>query len=246
MNQIRIDPTAAFGLAGLPKEYETLLATTGISKEDAMANKEDVIGVLQFHMAGLPKMQTNKEIQKKLNKAIDFRNDDPRKYYDLGVRLGQGAGGIVYEAIDKRTRTKVALKQAIVEDFEEIKNEIATQTLSKHQNVVEFLETFNYNNDIWIVIELMNGGALTKLVGKQVLWKEENIAWVLKESLQGLENLHSNHRIHRDIKSDNILYDLSGRIKLADFGFAASLTKEAATRTSIVGYILSNFFSYFI
>ena len=58
MDQIQIDPTAALGLAGLPPEYEALLGNSGISKNEAMQNKEEVLGVLQFHMEGLPPMAT--------------------------------------------------------------------------------------------------------------------------------------------------------------------------------------------
>lgn len=58
LNEIRIDATTAFGLAGLPQEYETLLGSSGITKDEAMANKEEVLGVLQFHMGGLAPLPT--------------------------------------------------------------------------------------------------------------------------------------------------------------------------------------------
>jgi serine/threonine protein kinase len=53
--------------------------------------------------------------------------------------------------------------------------------------------------------------------------------------LQALTYIHSNNQIHRDIKSDNILLTLDGKVKLADFGYAVQLTLERSTRTSIVG-----------
>lgn len=76
---------------------------------------------------------------------------------------------------------------------------------------------------------------MTSICGVGVQWDEEAIAYVLREALKGLENLHSNHRLHRDIKSDNILFDTKGNVKLADFGFAATLTAEDTQRDSIVG-----------
>lgn len=142
--------------------------------------------------------------------------------------------------MSKQTGEIVAIKKTKVhdnEEFHEIKNEIAVQTLTIHENVVRFLETF-YNRrkkTIWIAIELMDGGPLTNLVGSDIRWNESDMAHVLKCCLKGLEILHASHRLHRDIKSDNILYDMKGRVKLADFGFAASLTKEKKGRTSIVG-----------
>jgi serine/threonine protein kinase len=58
------------------------------------------------------------------------------------------------------------------------------------------------------------------------------MAFILKCIILGLEKLHANHR---DLKSDNILVSLEGGVKIADFGFAAQLTKEKQKRTSMVG-----------
>lgn len=57
----------------------------------------------------------------------------------------------------------------------------------------------------------------------------------MREAAKGLEYLHFSHRIHRDIKSDNILVDVDGTVKLADFGFAANMTQERSKFNSVVG-----------
>ena len=64
---------------------------------------------------------------------------------------------------------------------------------------------------------------------------EEVMSFILYEVLNGLICLHNNHRIHRDIKSDNILLSLNGDVKLGDFGYAAQLTTDQDHRKSIVG-----------
>ena len=66
----------------------------------------------------------------------------------------------------------------------------------------------------------------TVLVFIGIILTEPQIAFVLTESLKALSYIHSMHRLHRDIKSDNILLSEDGDIKLADFGFAVQLTQK--------------------
>ena len=79
----------------------------------------------------------------------------------------------------------------------------------------------------------MRGGALTDVIDHCEL-AEEHMAAVCRETLKGLKHLHSKGIIHRDIKSDNLLLDIDGSIKLTDFGFCAHL-KEKSKRTTMVG-----------
>ena len=75
----------------------------------------------------------------------------------------------------------------------------------------------------------------SEVLGRAISWSEAQIAFVCKMCLKGLSYLHRHHRLHRDIKSDNILIDLDGNVKLADLGFAIGLTPERSRRTSVVG-----------
>lgn len=107
---------------------------------------------------------------------------------------------------------------------------------AQHQNIVNYLETFATSSEICIVMEYVGGGSLTDTIGVSIEMPEVLIAYVCKQVLQGLSYVHRSHRIHRDIKSDNILVDSSeGKVKIADFGFAIGLTSDTSTRNSVVG-----------
>merc|ERR1712063_29054 len=82
----------------------------------------------------------------------------------------------------------------------------------------------------------MEGGCLTDLVQEQSIKIPEGvIGYIMKKSLEGLDYIHSNHIIHRDIKSDNVLIGAGGELKIADFGYAAQLIKSARVRQTVCG-----------
>ena len=85
-------------------------------------------------------------------------------------------------------------------------------------------------------MELMPGGCLTDIVQDSSIKMSENvIAQVMKQTLEGLDYIHSKHIIHRDIKSDNVLIGSKGEVKIADFGYAAQLIKSARVRQTVCG-----------
>lgn len=84
----------------------------------------------------------------------------------------------------------------------------------------------------------MDCGALTDYVGRDRLGISEDLcAYILLHTIRGLNTLHHKNIMHRDIKSDNILINSKGDIKLADFGYSAQLTKEKKGRKTRVGTI---------
>lgn len=213
-----------------------VLKASGISKEETDRNPQAVLDVLTFHMEGPPpRMPTRATMARKFDAAMSIKSDDYRKYYGDFKKLGQGASGTVYSAVDKRSQRKVALKIAPIAELKDLANEIGLQSMSKHPNIVECIEAYADSKEVCIVMEIMTGGSLTDILDVKSPMPEPLIAFVCQKALMGLSFMHRQFRLHRDIKSDNILINYAGEVKLADFGFAVNLTSEAAKRNSVVG-----------
>ncbi|XP_038117567.1 serine/threonine-protein kinase PAK 2 isoform X4 [Culex quinquefasciatus] len=178
---------------------------------------------------------SDEEILERLRSIVSV--GDPKRKYNRMEKIGQGASGTVYTAIESSTGMEVAIKQMNLSQQpkkELIINEILVMRENKHPNVVNYLDSYLVSEELWVVMEYLPGGSLTDVVTETCM-DEGQIAAVCREVLQALEFLHSNQVIHRDIKSDNILLGLDGSVKLTDFGFCAQISPEQAKRTTMVG-----------
>ena len=133
------------------------------------------------------------------------------------LQLAISASGGVYTAYQVGTNLSVAIKQMDLEKQPKkdlIINEILVMRSSRHPNIVNYIDSFLHKNDLWVVMEYMEGGSLTDVVTANLM-TEGQIAAVSRETCQGLEHLHRHGVIHRDIKSDNVLLSMVGDIKLS-------------------------------
>lgn len=162
---------------------------------------------------------------------------DPREIYRGFTKIGQGASGGVFTGHERGSNRLVAIKQMNLEQQPKkdlIINEILVMKESLHPNIVNFIDSYLCGGELWVIMEFMEGGSLTDVVTFNIM-TEGQIASVCRETLKGLQHLHSKGVIHRDIKSDNILLSLDGSIKLTDFGFCAQINEAHNKRTTMVG-----------
>ena len=140
---------------------------------------------------------------------------------------------------------KVAIKMIELDRFErnqidELRKEIQLMTLCKHVNLLPIYASFVDASKLWIVTPLLSAGSCLDIMKYAFPegFEEPVIAAILSQALQGLEYLHKNGLIHRDVKSGNLLMDEKGIVQLADFGVSSSLTDEGerkAARKTFVG-----------
>ncbi|XP_068608035.1 serine/threonine-protein kinase PAK 6 [Brachionichthys hirsutus] len=182
-----------------------------------------------------PPKVTHEQFKAALQMVVD--KGDPRSYLENFMKIGEGSTGVVCIATEKHSGRQVAVKMMDLrrqQRRELLFNEVVIMRDYQHRNVVEMFKSALVEEELWVIMEYLQGGALTNIVS-EIRLSEEQIATVCEAVLQALAYLHSQGVIHRDIKSDSILLTLDGRVKLSDFGFCAQISKDIPKRKSLVG-----------
>merc|ERR1712137_1293605 len=223
---------------------EALLKSSGISKDEVLENHEDVLNLLEFqenfqkqNLTQLKPAPLPDDVEISLEDLIS--KEDASEVFTDSVKIGEGAAGEVFLATDTRTNERVAIKkmQLNEESLPLIVTEVDIMRSSNHPNIVNYIDSFLVDDQLWVAMEFMGGGCLTEVLDQypKVLMAEPQMAHVAKETLECLVYIHNLHRIHRDIKSDNLLLGSDGSVKVADFGYAAQLTQKQQKRNTVVG-----------
>jgi serine/threonine protein kinase len=152
---------------------------------------------------------------------------DTKKLFKNLEFSGKGGFGRVFGGKDIATRHRVAIKKLPhVTDKDKRNNysEIAFLMTCEHPNIVKFLSAYEVKEEVWIVMEFLEGGTLNEAV-KVHQFSEKHIAYVAREMLKGLKYLHAQGFVHRDLKSANVMMSIDGDIKLIDFGLCADVSE---------------------
>ncbi|KAL2644139.1 hypothetical protein R1flu_011726 [Riccia fluitans] len=166
---------------------------------------------------------------------------------EIGEMVASGSFGMVYKGLYKDE--KVAVKMLMIPESASMKESQKLKTRFRqkidvwytldHPNIVQFIGA-HINPPKWIIMsEFLHGGSLRAyLVRQQQRKLPENIIQAMALDIaRGMEYLHQNNVMHRDLKSANLLLDESGRVKVADFGLARFDSEDAVNLTAETGTI---------
>ncbi|ELP90722.1 serine/threonine protein kinase 3/4, putative [Entamoeba invadens IP1] len=230
------------GFVGIPEEWENMFISCGVSREEIKSNKEDALKVLEFaQVFHEDESEENKEVpmpDKEVPVALQelITGGDPTVLYTNYVEIGEGMSGVVYHCYDSMNKKEVAMKKIPMKESVNVE-EIKIMGTIHHKNIVEYIGCFEKDEFLYIGMEYMDRNNLTGMFDffPEIKLSERHIAYVVRETNNGIRYLHSMHRIHRDIKSDNVLLNHRGEVKLADFGISVQLTRSKAKRNTVVG-----------
>jgi len=162
--------------------------------------------------------------------------------YEIISLLGEGGMGAVYKALDIELNRTIALKTirreyaanpAIIERF---KQELILSTQVTHRNVVRIYDLGEAEGIKFITMEYVEGEDLRTLIHRRKKLPADETVEIIQQVCRALEAAHAVGVIHRDLKPQNVMQDVNGRILVMDFGLARTLEGDGMTQTgALVG-----------
>ncbi|XP_033226406.1 extracellular signal-regulated kinase 2 [Belonocnema kinseyi] len=189
------------------------------------------------------------------NEKVSEIDNHVTKQYDILRRLGKGAYGIVWKAIDKKSKETVAVKKI----FDAFRNQTDAQrtfreivfllSFANHENIIQLIGLHKANNDrdIYLVFEFMETD-LHNVIKRGNILHEIHKVFIMYQLFKAIKYIHSGNVIHRDLKPSNILLNSQCHCKIADFGLARSVTQigegdgETGSDPTLTDYVATRWY----
>lgn len=178
---------------------------------------------------------TSKQIEKGyVSKIRNNKNGDFEEFaWIKGELIGRGSFGSVFIALNVTTGEMIAVKQVVVpatynaslqnkrdEGLDALTKEVETMKDLDHVNIVQYLGFEQKESTYSLFLEYVGGGSISSCMKSYGGFEEQLVRFITKQVLLGLEYLHSNGILHRDMKADNLLLEIDGTCKISDFGIS--------------------------
>ncbi len=163
--------------------------------------------------------------------------------YELLERIGEGGMSVVYKAKDKLLTRFVAikiLKPEFINDpkfIDSFRRESQAAASLSHPNIVSIYDVGKEGNIHYIVMELIEGRALSDYIREQGPMAYPKVIAISRQIASALSFAHKNHIIHRDVKPHNIMMTPNGTAKITDFGIAKAVNNATIVESNTEGII---------
>jgi len=164
---------------------------------------------------------------------LDWQNVDVVSTFTLYEEIGEGSFGTVYRGKHNPTGYEIAIKivDMNADNFDSLKSEINTLRRCRHPNIVSYFGSCSVGDSIWILMDNHKLGSVRDIIEKRIKpMKERQVAYICGEVLKGLDYLHNQNIVHKDIKSAHILMTENGEIRLGGFRVSQKLLTSASLK----------------